>query len=87
MRSRAATWALIIFVVLGAGAYYAYEYIKERPPRFLISLFTDTKPPAPLPEGDLAPLEVPPGFTATIFSRDTPGARAMTRDQKGTLLV
>ena len=67
--------------------YYTYEYIKERPPHFLIALFTDTKPPAPLAQGDLAPLEAPEGFTATIFSRDVPGARAMTRDQKGTLLV
>ena len=80
-------WTLIVLVVLGTGAYYTYEYIKESPPRFLIALFTDTKPPEPLPQGDLAPLEAPGGFTATIFSRDTPGARVMTRDPKGALLV
>ena len=87
MRNRAATWVLVILIVLGVGVYYAYEYIKESPPRFLIALFTNTKPAAPLPQGDLAPLEAPPGFTATIFSRDVPGARVMTRDQRGNLIV
>lgn len=41
----------------------------------------------PLPAGDLAPFAAPEGFTATIFSRDVPGARVMTRDSKGTMLV
>lgn len=79
--------ALVVIVVLGVGGYYAYTYLKDKPPPFLVKLVTATKPPPPLPAGDIAPLTVPPGFNATIFSRDVPGARVMTRDPKGTMLV
>lgn len=78
---------LIIIAVLGIGGYCTYTYLKEKPPTFLINLLTETKPPPPLPEGDLAPFVAPEGFNATIFSRDVPGARVMTRDQSGTMLV
>ncbi|RJQ34247.1 hypothetical protein C4568_02775 [Candidatus Parcubacteria bacterium] len=87
MRTRSLLLILIILVLLGAVVYYGYRYIKERPPRFLISLVTRTEPPPPLPQGDFAPLMVPEGFTATIFARDIAGARVMTRDPKGTLVV
>lgn len=33
------------------------------------------------------PLVLPPGFTISIFAKDVPGARVMTRDPSGTLLV
>lgn len=79
--------ALLVVVVLGVGGYFTFTYLKEKPPAFLIELLTKTEPPPPLPEGDLAPFAVPEGFTATIFSRETPGARVMTRDQRGTMLV
>ncbi len=78
---------ILMLVALIIGGYTTYTYLKEKPPTWLVKLVTNTKPPPPLPAGDIAPLEVPPGFTATIFSRDVPGARVMTRDSKGTLLV
>ena len=87
MPTRVVRWLIIILAIGGVTAYYGYEYIKERPPRFLIDLVTHQEPFAPLPPGDIAPLEAPEGFTATIFSRDVPGARVMTRDPKGTLIV
>lgn len=77
----------LVILVLGVGGYYSYQYLKEKPPPFLIKLLTTTKPPPPLPEGDLAPFTAPEGFTATIYSRDVPGARAMTRDPKGAMVV
>src|ERR1044072_1771980 len=86
-RNRAWTIALLVVIILALAGYYGYTYLKERPPQFLIKLLTKTDPPPPLPPGDQAPLEAPEGFVATIFSREVPGARAMTRDPKGTLLV
>lgn len=76
--------ALIVIIVAGN---FAYTYVKERPPMFLIQLFAKSAPPAPLPAGDATPYSVPAGFTATIFSREVPHARVMTQDPKGTLLV
>lgn len=82
---------LIIFIIVGvliiAGGFFAYDYAKEKPFPFLIKWLTASDPPSPLPPGDQAPLTVPEGFTATIFSRDVPGARVMVRDPKGTMLV
>ncbi len=78
---------VVAVIVLLVGGYYAYEYIKFNPPAFLIKLLTATEPPPPLPAGDVAPLTVPAGFSATIFARDIPGARVMTRDPKGAMLV
>lgn len=78
----------IIVLVLGVGATYAtYSHLSKDPPDWLIGFVTNTEPPPPLPEGDLAPFAVPEGFVATIFSRETPGARVMTFDPKGTMLV
>ena len=79
-------------LVIGAaliliGGFLAYDYLKEKPPAFLVEWVTKTKPPPPLPEGDRAPFTVPEGFKATIFSREVPGARVMIRDPKGTMLV
>lgn len=76
-----------VLLVLFAAGYYSYRYLTEKPPAWLTKLVTATKPPPPLPEGDRAPFRAPEGFTATIFSREVPGARVMTRDQKGTMLV
>lgn len=84
--TRTIAWVLVL-VILGVGGYFAYTYLKEKPPHFLIELLTKTKGPPPLPEGDLAPLDVADDFTATIFSREVPGARVMTRDPKGAMLV
>lgn len=78
---------LLAIVLLGAGGYFAYEYVKQKPPSWLISLINRSNTPPPLPPGDLAPLTVPEGFAATIYARDIPGARVMTRDPKGALLV
>lgn len=78
---------LLVLLVLVVGGTYGYTYLKDKPPPFLIKLLTATKPPPPLPEGDSAPLTVPEGFVATIYARDIPGARAMTRDNEGTMLV
>lgn len=80
-------WITIGALVLIGGGFLAYDYLVEKPPSFLIKLLTRTEPPPPLPEGDRAPLSVPEGFAATIYSRDVPGARVMTRDPKGTMLV
>jgi glucose/arabinose dehydrogenase len=77
---------LVLIAVIVAG-YFAFQYLKEKPPSFLIELLTKTKPPPALPAGDLAPFRAPEGFTATIYSRDVPGARVMTRDPKGAMLV
>lgn len=78
---------LLIIVVLGVAGWFTYEYLKEKPPAWLIGFLTKTEPPPPLPPGDLAPLTAPEGFTARIFSREVPGARVMIRDPKGTMLV
>lgn len=77
----------ILPLLLVVGGYFAYDYLKEKPPPFLIKLLTSKPPPPPLPEGDIAPLTAPEGFTATIFAREVTGARVMIRDQKGTMLV
>lgn len=82
------TWLVLgIIIVLLIGGYVTYDYLKEKPPTALIALLTNTKPPQPLPAGTQAPLQVPEGFTATIYARDVPGARVLTRDQNATLLV
>jgi glucose/arabinose dehydrogenase len=79
--------AAIAVAVVAAAGFYVYDHLKEKPPSWLIGLVTKTDPPPPLPSGDLAPLTVPEGFTATIYARDIAGARDITRDQKGTMLV
>lgn len=80
------TGIIAVAVIVCAGFYF-YDHLKEKPPHWLISLVTHTDPPPPLPAGDAAPLTVPEGFTATIFARGVEGARVMTRDPKGTMLV
>lgn len=84
-----AAWiaGVIVVAALALGGYALFTYLKEKPPHWLIGLLTKTDPPPALPAGDRAPLTVPEGFVATIFSRDVPGARVMTRDPKGTMLV
>lgn len=77
---------LVIIVLLGAG-YSAYRYLKQDPPDALIEALTKTAAPPSLPSGVQAPVTVPPGFTATIYSKETPGARVLVRDPKGTLLA
>lgn len=77
----------VAILILLIGGYAAYQYVKYKPPAFLIDLVTATKPPPPLPEGELAPLQVPEGLTATIFARDVKGARVMARDPGGVMLV
>jgi glucose/arabinose dehydrogenase len=76
-----------VLVILLVGGYFTYDYLKEKPPPFLIKWLTKTEEPPPLPSGDVAPLVVPEGFRATIYSREVPGARVMIRDPKGTMLV
>src|SRR5690348_14365473 len=78
---------LVAVVVVVCAGFYVYDYLKEKPPHWLIALLTKTDPPPPLPGGDTAPLTVPEGFTATIYARGIEGARVMTRDQNGTMLV
>ncbi len=80
---------LIIVAILAVAfvGYTGYRSIVEEPPDFLIKLFTKTPPPLALPAGDVAPFDVPPGFALHIYSRDVPGARVMTRDSSGTMLV
>lgn len=80
-------YTFIVLAIVCLGGYYGYVYLKENPPEFLVKLATKTEAPPPLPEGKEAPLQTPDGFVTTIFSRDTPGARVMTRDQGGNLLV
>lgn len=77
----------LVIVVLAIGSYVTFEHFKEKPPSWLIGLLTKTEEPPPLPEGVDAPLTVPEGFKATIYARDIPGARDITRDQNGTMLV
>lgn len=77
----------LVLAILAIGSYVTFEQFKDKPPAWLISLLTKTKEPPPLPEGVDAPLTVPEGFKATIYARDIPGARDITRDQKGTMLV
>lgn len=78
---------IFLIALVLVGGYFLYQYVKFTPPDFLIKLLTAKQPPPPLPAGDVAPLTVPAGFSATIFARDVPGARVMTRDPKGTMLV
>ncbi len=86
MRTRTLVVGLIL-IILGIAGYFTYTYLKQKPPTALIEYVTKTDPPLPLPSGDIAPLSAPPGFKATIFARDIPGARVMIRDQMNTLLV
>lgn len=86
-RTKAAIIASVCLLVLIVGGYYAYERAKYSPPEWLVALVSAKAPPPGLPVGDLAPVTVPKGFTAKIFSRDTPGARVVARDQAGNLLV
>lgn len=86
MKFRIVLITLIALAVVSAG-HAGYRLLKEKPPAFLIEVVTKTDPPPPLPQGDLAPLTAPAGFTATIFSREVPGARVMIRDSNGTMLV
>ncbi len=86
MRTRTLVVGLVI-ILIGIAGYFTYTYLKQKPPIALIEYVTKTDPPPPLPTGDTAPLSVPPGFKATIFARDIPGARVMIRDQMNTLLV
>src|SRR3989344_6739312 len=80
--------SLVVIAALLAGGYYAYQYIKELPPTWLIKLVTATRPPPPpLPEGDEAPLTVPEGWRATIYSREAPGARVLVRDPQGAMVA
>ena len=79
-------WIIGIIVIIAVG-YFLYEYIKQEPPTTLVETVTKTDPPPPLPSGEIAPLTVPEGFTATIFARNITGARVMIRDPKGTMLV
>ncbi len=79
--------AVLVLIAVVVAGYFVYTYLKQKPPPFLTKLVTKTDAPPPLPAGDAAPFTVPDGFTMTIFSRDVPKARAITRDQKGTLLV
>ena len=80
-------FVIIMFIIVLIGGYYGYVYLKEQPPEFLTKLVTKTKPPPPLPDGLTPPLQTMDGFVATIFSRNTPGARVMTKDQNNNLLV
>jgi glucose/arabinose dehydrogenase len=76
----------LVVLALVAG-YFGYQYVKEKPPKAVIELFTATPPPPPLPAGPEAPFFVPDGFRATIYARDVPSARVLIRDQAGTLLL
>jgi len=87
MRLRYALFGIITVVLLSLVAAYSYRYLVQKPPTWLVESMTKTKPPPALPVGDDAPVSAPSGFKATIFSRDTPGARVMIRDSKGTMLV
>lgn len=78
---------ILVLAAVAAGGYFTYEYLKQKPPRFLADIVTKTEPAPPLPAGELAPFTAPEGFTATIYSREVPGARVMTRDDRGTMLV
>lgn len=76
-----------VLVLLGAG-YAGYTYLKQDPPDALVDAISKPEPaPLSAPKGTLAQLESPEGFTLSVFSDETPGARVLTRDPKGTLLV
>ena len=87
MTTKTLMWALVVVLIVIAAGAYGYRYLVENPPDALVEVVTKTTPPPPLPQGEKAPLTAPEGFTATIFSREVPGARVMIRDPKGTLLV
>lgn len=87
MTTNRALLIVLMLIVVGVAGYYGYTYLKEKPPSFLIGLLTQTKPPPALPAGPAAPLTVPEGFSATIYSREVPGARVMVRDPRGAMLV
>lgn len=87
MHTRTLLISLGAVLLIGAGTYAAYSHISKDPPDWLVQVVSKQTPPPPLPEGDAAPFTVPEGFMATIFSRETPGARVMIRDPKGAILV
>ncbi len=77
---------IVLLFLVGPLSYQAYFYIVEHPPVELWGFVQEavTKR-SPLPE--MLPLSVPEGFRVSIFSHETPGARVMIRDPKGTMLV
>lgn len=85
--TRTGITGLLILIIIIVGGFFTYDYLKKKPPGFLIQLFTKTAPPPALPQGDRAPLEVRDDFIPTVFSREVPGARDMTRDPRGVMLV
>jgi glucose/arabinose dehydrogenase len=87
IHNRIAAIVIVAAIVLGVVGVGVYQYVKYTPPAWLVKFVTAKKPPPELPAGDIAPIIVPDGFVATIFSRDVPGARVMIRDQKGTILA
>jgi glucose/arabinose dehydrogenase len=77
----------VLALLILAGGYLGYQYIKEKPPRAVIDLLTAAPPPPSLPAGPQAPFSVPEDFSATIYAREVPGARVLIRDEAGTLLL
>ncbi|MDP3646194.1 MAG: PQQ-dependent sugar dehydrogenase, partial [bacterium] len=75
---------LIIFIAILVGSFWAAIRLRE----VGSGLFPILKPAPSLPvlDEDL-PFTVPDGFAVSVFSRDVPGARVLTRDFKGTLVA
>lgn len=76
-----------MFAALMVVGYAGYRYTIQHPPLFIAEILKKLNPAPPLPPGPDAPLNVPQGFRATIFSRSVPGARAIIRDESGSFLV
>lgn len=75
---------LLIILALGTIALALSQPIRG----FVTGVTPPIAPALPLSrDGEDLPFLLPPGFTASLFAAGVPGARDMTRDQSGTLLV
>ena len=74
---------IVLCLVAAAGALL---YLKAWP--FVSGLLPIVKTSVPLPlTDDELPFELPEGFAASVFASSTPGARVLTRDPAGTIVV
>lgn len=75
---------LLLSIVLAGAIFIVWQAAAP----FISGVLPIVKPVPLLPDVDAElTLNVPEGFTVTMFARGVPGARVMIRDQKGTLLV
>lgn len=80
---------LLAFVILSIliGGYFAYGFIKRNAGSAFPLISGPKEDVGELVAADNSPFTLPPGFSASLFARDLPGVRVLTRDERGTLVA